>query len=80
MVFPSHGPRLEKRREGCHVSKTWEYKEHLNGGVACCRLCGQLYLGETLGFPMIKSATTAFVERLAPPVIPATGTQPVDQG
>ena len=34
---------------GCHVSKTWEYKEHLNGSAACCRLCGQLYLGESLG-------------------------------
>ena len=27
-----------------------------------------------------KSETTTFVVRLAPPVIPATGTQPVDQG
>ena len=36
VVLPSRGPRLEKRREGCHVSKTWEYKEHLNRG--CCFL------------------------------------------
>ena len=27
-----------------------------------------------------RSKTTTFVGRLAPPVIPATGTQPVDQG
>ena len=38
----------------CHVSKTWEYKEHLNGGAACCRLCGQLYSGESLGYLMIN--------------------------
>ena len=34
--------------------KTWEYKEHLNRGAACCKLCGQLYLGESLGFLMIN--------------------------
>ena len=43
------------------------------------------YLGESLGFSLMinllaKSETTTFVGRLAPPVIPATGTQPVDQG
>ena len=69
---------------GYHVSETWEYREHLNGGTACCRLCGQLYLGESLGFLVInllvRVETTAFVGRLAPPVIPATGTQLVDQG
>ena len=52
MGLPSHGPRLEKRREGCHVSKTWEYKEHLNGGVACCRP-ESAYLGESLGFSLM---------------------------
>ena len=49
VVLPSRGPRLEKRREGCHVSKNWEYKEHLNGGVACCRLWISL-LGWVPGF------------------------------
>ena len=34
--------------------KTWEYKGHLNRGAACCRHCGQLYLGESLGFLMIN--------------------------
>ena len=28
--------------------------KHLNGGAACCRLCGQLYLGESLGSLMIN--------------------------
>ena len=36
---------------GCHVSKTWEYKEHLNGGVACCRLWVSL-LGWEPGFSL----------------------------
>ena len=34
--------------------KTWEYKEHLNGGAACWSLCGQLYLGASLGSLMIN--------------------------
>ena len=51
VVLPSRGPRLEKRREGCHVSKTWEYKEHLNGGVTCCRLWISL-LGWEPGFSL----------------------------
>ena len=43
------------------------------------------YLGESLGFLSDdyltgRSETATFVGRLAPPVIPATGRQPVDQG
>ena len=34
--------------------KTREYKEHLNGVAACCRLCGLLYLGESPGSLMIN--------------------------
>ena len=43
------------------------------------------YLGESLGFSLMinllaRARQLTFVGRLAPPVIPATGTQPVDQG
>ena len=43
------------------------------------------YLGESLGFSLMinllaKREMTTLVGRLAPPVIPATGIQPVDQG
>ena len=51
VVLPSRGPRLEKRKEGCHVSKTWEYKEHLNRSVACSRLWISL-LGWEPGFSL----------------------------
>ena len=29
-------------------------QDHLNGGAACCRLCGQLYLGDSPGSLMIN--------------------------
>ena len=46
---------------------------------------GSAYLGESLGLSLMINLLAGarrqhFVGRLAPPVIPATGTQPVDQG
>ena len=54
--FPAVGQvRLLASQEVISLSgrlscKTW----HLNEGAACCRLCGQLYLGESQGFLMIN--------------------------
>ena len=36
------------------LGKTWElYREHLIGGVACCRLLNQPTMGESLGFSLM---------------------------